>query len=252
MPSQHNLGWDGPVTLRKRLHCSCGEVSTPCPRGLYAFTAYAQTAALRGQFLMLERRVDFDLVHGRNNVRRCQERVQVVSEEVGDAEGYAVSVAGNGTVPLHQASSSPPPDVIVLDLGLPDMDGADDYVTKPGLGELLARLRAVERRSGHTTTGGVIPTGNLLIDLAAATVTRDGERVHLTPREWDVLQLLVANRGKLITQRQLLQAVWGPAYKEEMQYLRVYMAQLRRKLETDPCGVGCSAGGFNESGRSRW
>lgn len=184
------------------------------------------------------------------------------------AEGYAVSVASNGTEALHQAASSPP-DVIVLDLGLPDMDGADvirgirgwselpivvlsarqgstdkvealdagadDYVTKPfGLDELLARLRAVERRSAHSSPGGVIETGNLLIDLGAATVTRAGERVHLTPREWDVLQLLVANRGKLITQRQLLQAVWGPAYKEETQYLRVYMAQLRRKLETDP------------------
>jgi two-component system KDP operon response regulator KdpE len=184
------------------------------------------------------------------------------------AEGYAVTVASNGTEALHLAASNPP-DVIVLDLGLPDIDGADvirgirgwselpivvlsarqgsadkvealdagadDYVTKPfGLDELLARLRAVERRSAHTATGGLIETGNLLIDLGAATVTRDGERVHLTPREWDVLQLLVANRGKLITQRQLLQTVWGPAYKEETQYLRVYMAQLRRKLETDP------------------
>lgn len=184
------------------------------------------------------------------------------------AEGYAVTVASNGTEALHQAASNPP-DVIVLDLGLPDIDGADvirgirgwselpivvlsarqgstdkvealdagadDYVTKPfGLDELLARLRAVERRSAHTTTGGVIETGNLLIDLGAATVTRAGERVHLTPREWAVLQLLVANRGKLITQRQLLQTVWGPAYQEETQYLRVYMAQLRRKLETDP------------------
>lgn len=184
------------------------------------------------------------------------------------AEGYAVSVAANGAEALHLAASSPP-DVIVLDLGLPDMDGADvirgirgwselpivvlsarqgstdkvealdagadDYVTKPfGLDELLARLRAVERRSAHTSLGGVIETGDLLIDLGAATVTRAGERVHLTPREWAVLQLLVANRGKLITQRQLLQTVWGPAYKEETQYLRVYMAQLRRKLETDP------------------
>jgi two-component system KDP operon response regulator KdpE len=184
------------------------------------------------------------------------------------AEGYAVSVAPNGTDALHLAASNPP-DVLVLDLGLPDIDGvdvirgirgwsdlpivvlsarqgstdkvealdagADDYVTKPfGLDELLARLRAVERRSAHATAGGVIETGNLLIDLGAATVTRDGERVHLTPREWDVLQLLVTNSGKLITQRQLLQTVWGPAYKEETQYLRVYMAQLRRKLETDP------------------
>ncbi|MEA5455395.1 response regulator [Sinomonas sp. JGH33] len=184
------------------------------------------------------------------------------------AEGYTVAVAANGTQALHLAASNPP-DVLVLDLGLPDMDGAevirgirgwsempivvlsarhgstdkvealdagaDDYVTKPfGLDELLARLRAVERRSAHIPLGGVVDAGGLLINLGAATVTRDGERVHLTPREWGVLQMLVANRGNLVTQRQLLQTVWGPAYSEESQYLRVYMAQLRRKLETDP------------------
>ncbi|MDQ4501172.1 response regulator [Sinomonas sp. ASV322] len=184
------------------------------------------------------------------------------------AEGYAVATAENGTQALHLAASNPP-DVLVLDLGLPDMDGsevirgirgwsdmpivvlsarhgsadkvealdagADDYVTKPfGLDELLARLRAVERRSAHVPPGGVVDVGDLHINLGAATVTRDGERVHLTPREWGVLQMLVANRGNLVTQRQLLQTVWGPAYGEETQYLRVYMAQLRRKLETDP------------------
>lgn len=184
------------------------------------------------------------------------------------AEGYAVAVAANGTDALRLAASKPP-DVLVLDLGLPDMDGAevirgirgwsdmpivvlsarhgstdkvealdagaDDYVTKPfGLDELLARLRAVERRSAHASPGGVIDADDLIIDLGAATVTRRGERVHLTPREWGVLQMLVSNRGKLVTQRQLLQTVWGPAYGEETQYLRVYMAQLRRKLEPDP------------------
>jgi two-component system KDP operon response regulator KdpE len=184
------------------------------------------------------------------------------------AEGYAVAVAANGTDALHQAASKPP-DVLVLDLGLPDMDGsevirgirgwsdmpivvlsarhgsadkvealdagADDYVTKPfGLDELLARLRAVERRSAHTSPGGIVDAGDLVIDLGAATVTRRGARVHLTPREWGILQMLAANRGKLVTQRQLLQTVWGPAYGEEAQYLRVYMAQLRRKLESDP------------------
>jgi two-component system KDP operon response regulator KdpE len=108
-------------------------------------------------------------------------------------------------------------------------------VTKPfGLDELLARLRAVERRSAHSAAGGVIDAGDLVIDLGAATVTRHGERVHLTPREWGVLQMLAANRGNLVTQRQLLQNVWGPAYSDETQYLRVYMAQLRRKLESDP------------------
>jgi two-component system KDP operon response regulator KdpE len=184
------------------------------------------------------------------------------------AEGYSVTVAANGTEALRLAASRPP-DVLVLDLGLPDLDGAevirgirgwsdmpivvlsarhgsadkvealdagaDDYVTKPfGLDELLARLRAVERRSAHPSPGGVVDAGDLVIDLGAATVTRDGERVHLTPREWGVLQMLVANRGRLVTQRQLLQTVWGPAYTEETQYLRVYMGQLRRKLETDP------------------
>jgi two-component system KDP operon response regulator KdpE len=184
------------------------------------------------------------------------------------AEGYAVIVAASGREALRLAASTPP-DVLVLDLGLPDLDGAevirgirgwsdlpivvlsarhgstdkvealdagaDDYVTKPfGLDELLARLRAVERRSAHAPTDGLIDAGDLLVDLGAATVTRQGERVHLTPREWGVLQMLVANRGKLVTQRQLLQTVWGPAYGEETQYLRVYMAQLRRKLESDP------------------
>ncbi|AMM33507.1 Two component transcriptional regulator, winged helix family [Sinomonas atrocyanea] len=80
----------------------------------------------------------------------------------------------------------------------------------------------------------MVDAGDLVIDLGAATVTRAGERVHLTPREWGVLQMLVAHRGRLVTQRQLLQTVWGPAYTEETQYLRVYMGQLRRKLETDP------------------
>ncbi|MGY3566755.1 response regulator [Sinomonas sp. RB5] len=184
------------------------------------------------------------------------------------AEGYSVTVAANGTEALRLAASRPP-DVLVLDLGLPDLDGAevirgirgwsdmpivvlsarhgsadkvealdagaDDYVTKPfGLDELLARLRAVERRSAHPSPAGVVDAGDLVIDLGAATVTRAGERVHLTPREWGVLQMLVAHRGRLVTQRQLLQTVWGPAYTEETQYLRVYMGQLRRKLETDP------------------
>jgi two-component system KDP operon response regulator KdpE len=184
------------------------------------------------------------------------------------AEGYTVAVAANGADALHLAASRPP-DVLVLDLGLPDMDGsevirgirgwsdmpiivlsarhgstdkvealdagADDYVTKPfGLDELLARLRAVERRSAHAAPGGIIDAGDLHIDLGASTVTRNGARIHLTPREWGVLQMLAANRGRLVTQRQLLQTVWGPAYGEEAQYLRVYMAQLRRKLEPDP------------------
>ncbi|MFJ3955993.1 response regulator [Arthrobacter sp. NPDC090010] len=184
------------------------------------------------------------------------------------AEGYEVSVAQDGASALRAAAESPP-HAVVLDLGLPDMDGteviqgirgwtdipiivlsarhgssdkvealdagADDYVTKPfGLDELLARLRAVERRRVKDQDGAVVHAGDLTIDLAASSVSRNGERIHLTPREWAVLQLLVENAGKLVSQQQLLLSVWGPAYTEETQYLRVYLAQLRRKLEPDP------------------
>ncbi|WP_287899813.1 response regulator [Arthrobacter sp.] len=184
------------------------------------------------------------------------------------AEGYDVAVAADGASALRAAADNPP-HVVVLDLGLPDMEGtevihglrgwtevpiivlsarhgssdkvealdagADDYVTKPfGLDELLARMRAVERRRVQDFAPGVVEAGTLRIDLAASSVARDGERVHLTPREWAVLQLLVENSGKLVTQQHVLRSVWGPAYTEETQYLRVYLAQLRRKLERDP------------------
>jgi len=184
------------------------------------------------------------------------------------AEGYDVTVAADGASALRAAAENPP-QVVVLDLGLPDMEGtevihglrgwtevpiivlsarhgssdkvealdagADDYVTKPfGLDELLARMRAVERRRVQDFAPGAVEAGALRIDLAASSVSRDGERVHLTPREWAVLQLLVENSGKLVTQQHLLRSVWGPAYTEETQYLRVYLAQLRRKLEQDP------------------
>jgi len=184
------------------------------------------------------------------------------------AEGYDVAVATDGASALRAAADNPP-HVVVLDLGLPDMEGtevihglrgwtevpiivlsarhgssdkvealdagADDYVTKPfGLDELLARMRAVERRRVQDFAPGVVEAGTLRIDLAASSVARDGERVHLTPREWAVLQLLVENSGKLVTQQHVLRSVWGPAYTEETQYLRVYLAQLRRKLERDP------------------
>lgn len=185
-----------------------------------------------------------------------------------EAEGYSVTTATNGAKALRSAASHPP-DVLVLDLGLPDMDGtevirrlrtwtelpiivlsarhgssdkvdaldagADDYVTKPfGLDELLARLRAVERRSWPVREGSTVEAGDLEIDLMAATVSRAGQRLRLTPREWGVLQLLVENRGRLITQQQILNEVWGPAYEKETHYLRIYIGQLRRKLEADP------------------
>ncbi len=183
--------------------------------------------------------------------------------------GYTVLTAPDGTKALHVAAHDRP-DVIVLDLGLPDLDGtdvitglrgwstmpiivlsartgssdkvealdagADDYVTKPfGMAELLARLRAAVRRAASHLSDDdpVVHGGSLRIDLAAKQVTRDGDLVRLTPTEWGILELLVRHPGKLVSQRQLLTEVWGPRYQAESHYLRVYLAQLRRKLEPD-------------------
>jgi two-component system KDP operon response regulator KdpE len=184
---------------------------------------------------------------------------------------YEVSTAPDGATGLSAASAHPP-DAVILDLGLPDMDGteviaglrgwtqapilvlsarsgqsdkvlaldagADDYVTKPfGMDELLARLRAALRRIPVGAQGeSVVETDDFTIDLAAkvAHVAHATESVRLTPTEWHVLEVLVRNEGRLVGQRQLLQEVWGPAYETETNYLRVYMAQLRRKLEPDP------------------
>lgn len=188
------------------------------------------------------------------------------------AEGYQVLTALDGTMALQHAANHHP-DLIVLDLGLPDINGvdvitkirrtgsstpiivlsarhgsvdkvraldagADDYVTKPfGLDELLARLRVAERRLG-TADGDeqdlTVDVGDFEVDLGNQKVTRDGAPVRLTPREWAILQLLVRNPGRLITQQQMLAKIWGPGYDGETHYLRVYMGQLRRKLETDP------------------
>jgi two-component system KDP operon response regulator KdpE len=178
-------------------------------------------------------------------------------------------LTGDGRSALTAASRHPP-DAVILDLGLPDMDGAevieglrgwsqapivvlsarseepdkvtaldagaDDYVTKPfGMDELLARLRAALRRGAGSEALPAIVTESFTIDLAAKQVLgAGGEAVRLTPTEWNVLEVLARNQGKLVTQRQLLQEVWGPAYETETNYLRVYLAQLRRKLEPDP------------------
>lgn len=184
--------------------------------------------------------------------------------------GYEVHIAGTGAAALRIAADKHP-DVVILDLGLPDMDGfevldglrgwtsvpvivlsartdsvdkvealdagADDYVTKPfGMDELLARLRAAVRRGATDAPPAepVVVTASFTVDLAAKQVIRNGAPVHLTPTEWGMLEMLVRHRGKLVGRRELLREVWGPSYATETHYLRVYLAQLRRKLEDDP------------------
>ena len=184
---------------------------------------------------------------------------------------YEVVTAATGSEALTAAGRHPP-DLVLLDLGLPDLDGveviaglrgwtqapiivlsgradstdkvealdagADDYVTKPfDMEELLARMRAAIRRGTPAADEPVIGVGDLVIDLAAKTVLRsggDGEAIRLTPTEWHLLEVLLRNPGKLLTQRQLLTEVWGPGYADASGNLRLYMAQLRRKLEPDP------------------
>jgi two-component system KDP operon response regulator KdpE len=185
------------------------------------------------------------------------------------ARGYDVDVALTGAEALATASARPP-DLVVLDLGLPDLDGhevlaglrgwtsapvvvlsaredqrekvaaldagADDYVTKPfGMDELLARLRAAVRRAQPGPADvPVVTTDHFTVDLATRRVTTVAGEVRLTPTEWHLLEVLVRSSGRMVGQKQLLQEVWGPAYEKESHYLRVYVAQLRRKLEPDP------------------
>jgi len=185
---------------------------------------------------------------------------------------YEVHVAATGSEAL-QVASRYPPDLVILDLGLPDMDGvqviqglrgwtkapiivlsgradstdkvealdagADDYVTKPfGMDELLARMRAVSRRfGGEAGDSPRVELGDLIVDLAAKRVIHadgNGADVRLTPTEWHLLEVLLRNPGKLLSQQQLLSEVWGPGYADAAGNLRLYMAQLRRKLEPDP------------------
>ncbi|QWC85159.1 response regulator [Nocardioidaceae bacterium] len=186
------------------------------------------------------------------------------------AAGWQVTTAANGAAALGAVASAHP-EVVLLDLGLPDMDGtevvagirgwtdvpivvlsarqhgddkiealdlgADDYVTKPfAMDELMARLRAAVRRgrSGVPEAEPTVTVGDLTIDLARKRVRRGDDEVRLTPTEWAFLELLARNLGRLVTREQLLREVWGPAYSQESHYLRVYAAQLRRKLEQDP------------------
>ena len=185
------------------------------------------------------------------------------------ARGYEVDQAPSGEAALMLAASHHP-DLVVLDLGLPGIDGlevisglrgwntvpivvlsvrereadkvaaldagADDYVTKPfGMDELLARMRAALRRAAPgDKEEAVVTTPDFVVDLAAKRVKRGETEVRLTPTEWEIVEMLVRNSGRLVSQRQLLQAVWGPKYEKETNYLRVYMAQIRRKLEPAP------------------
>jgi two-component system KDP operon response regulator KdpE len=185
------------------------------------------------------------------------------------ARQYDVVTAANGAEALHAAATHRP-DLVVLDLGLPDIDGvevirklrtwtpvpivilsgrmdsagkvdaldagADDYVTKPfNVEELLARIRAVTRRLTNPDTPLTARIGRYTVDVADRRIEAPGgATVHLTPIEWQILQVLVRNPGKLVSQRQLLQQVWGATYETETEYLRQYLKHLRRKLEDNP------------------
>ncbi|HKY65912.1 MAG TPA: response regulator [Acidimicrobiales bacterium] len=185
------------------------------------------------------------------------------------ARGYAIDLALTGEEALVLAARHRP-DAVILDLGLPGLTGievieglrgwtavpiivlsargaerdkvaaldagADDYVTKPfGMDELLARLRASLRRNAPAPESAVVETPDFVVDLAAKRVREaDGDEVRLTPTEWGLVEVLVRNAGKLVSQRQLLRDVWGPQYGEETNYLRVHMAHIRRKLEPEP------------------
>lgn len=186
-----------------------------------------------------------------------------------DAAGYEPVRVDTGTDALREIARRPP-DAVVLDLGLPDMDGkelllkarafyegpililsardrevekidaldlgADDYVEKPfGVGELLARLRvALRHRIERQGVQPVFQARDLQVDMVRRLVTREGEPVRLSPKEYDLLVRLIEGQGRVLTHRQLLTAVWGPAHTEDVQYLRVFVGQLRQKLERDP------------------
>jgi two-component system KDP operon response regulator KdpE len=196
-------------------------------------------------------------------IRRARERALV-------ARGYEVDAAADGVEALDHAAVRPP-DLIVLDLNMPVLgglevtrqirgwssvpilvlsvredesdkiaaldSGADDYLTKPfGVGELLARVRALLRRTDATgdRTPPVFRNGDVRIDMGARRVVRDGEDVHLTKTEWSLLEAFTAASGKLLTHRWLLEQVWGGGYEDDVEVLRVFVSQLRKKIESDP------------------
>jgi two-component system, OmpR family, KDP operon response regulator KdpE len=185
-----------------------------------------------------------------------------------EGNGYDVAEAASGHDGLNQTAVFHP-DLIILDLGLPDMDGievikrlrewtrvpiiilsvreheddkigaldagADDFVTKPfGMGELLARLRVALRHTAKTDDEPILTFGELTMDLARRIVTLRGEEIKLTPTEYEILKYLALQAGRVVTHRQLLRAVWGPNYQEQTHYLRIYIGQLRHKIEIDP------------------
>jgi two-component system KDP operon response regulator KdpE len=184
------------------------------------------------------------------------------------ARGYEVVTASDGTAALDAAIASHP-DIVVIDLGMPGLTGieviealrgwtqipvlvvsgrseswdkvealdagADDYVTKPfSADELLARIRALSRRTPSATDEPVVKFGDVSVDLAARIVTRGGIPVRLTPTEWRLLEVLLRNHDRLVTRETLLTEVWGPQYTTDTGYLRLYLAQLRKKLEPEP------------------
>ncbi|MBP2643905.1 MAG: kdpE 3 [Firmicutes bacterium] len=184
------------------------------------------------------------------------------------AHGYDIEEVATGEEGINKVALFKP-DLIILDLGLPDIDGkevvrrvrewsevpiiilsardqeeekiaafdagADDYVTKPfGVGELMARIRVSLRRTAHADDEPVIHCGDLTLDLAQRRVMRGNQEIKLTPTEYDILKVLVQNAGKVLTQKQLLKAVWGNSYNEDTHYIRIYIGHLRRKIEENP------------------
>lgn len=184
------------------------------------------------------------------------------------AHGYAFLEAANGKDGIYQAAVARP-DIVILDMGLPDMDGldivrqirewsqvpiiilsvreqdndkvnaldlgADDYLTKPfSMTELMARIRVAMRHQGNIKDEPVIQIDDLWIDLARRQVKVAGNEIHLTPTEYDLLKILVSNAGKVVTHRHILTSIWGNNGQEYAQYLRIYISQLRKKIERDP------------------